>query len=46
MPCVLAHVDCWAIDEYGQITLMNKGFDLRFFQPQMLPLYSKRGVNP
>jgi hypothetical protein len=41
-----AHIDCGAVDEYGQITLMNKGSDSRFSRPPMLLLYSKHGVNP
>ena len=34
-----------AIDEYGRITLMNKGSDSRFSRPPMLLLYSKHGMN-
>jgi len=43
---VRAHIDYGVTDEYGQITLISKGSDLRFSRLPMLLLYSKHGVNP
>ena len=34
------------VDEYGQITLMNKGFDSPSSRPPMLLLYNKHGATP